>query len=72
MEKIKEKIDHLKIESENNLKRAVKAEQEVEQTKAELEKRQTLIKSLENKVSMLSESLKRSELKMEEVFSYLL
>ncbi|KAJ3179344.1 hypothetical protein HDU87_002953 [Geranomyces variabilis] len=67
MDKIKEKLEKLRIESETHHGRAEKAEAEVKELKAELAKRETDVQSLNNKVTLLQENLDRTEKRVEEV-----
>ncbi|KAJ3102926.1 hypothetical protein HDU96_009460 [Phlyctochytrium bullatum] len=67
MDKIKEKLDKLRIESEGNAARADKAEADVRELKAELAKSETETQNLKNKIVLLEEELSRAERRVEEV-----
>lgn len=66
MDKIKEKLDKLRIESDSNLSRAEKAEADVKQLKESLSRQETLVQTLNNKVSLISDELERAEKRAEE------
>ncbi|KAI8919521.1 tropomyosin [Entophlyctis helioformis] len=61
MDKIKEKLEKLRIESDANLARAEKADSEVKTLKDELAKRETDVHNLQNKVALLQMDLDRAE-----------
>lgn len=67
MDKIKEKLEKLRVEADDNLKRAEKAESEQKALKESLSKQETLAQTLNNKVSLLTEELERSEKRVDEV-----
>ncbi|KND01877.1 uncharacterized protein SPPG_03666 [Spizellomyces punctatus DAOM BR117] len=67
MDKIKEKLEKLRIESESHQSRAEKAEEEAKQLKEQLAKRETEVQSLNNKITLLQENLDRTEKRVEEV-----
>ncbi|KAI8803802.1 tropomyosin [Cladochytrium replicatum] len=67
MDKIKEKLEKLRIESDTHLARADKAEQESKQLKAELQKRDNDVQNLTNKVTLLQQDLERAEKRIDEV-----
>ncbi|KAJ1559414.1 hypothetical protein HK096_000632 [Nowakowskiella sp. JEL0078] len=67
MDKIKERIEKLRIESETNLSRAEKSDNEVKELKAELQKRENEVQSLNNKITLLSLDLERAESRIAEV-----
>ncbi|KAJ1546530.1 hypothetical protein HK096_004966 [Nowakowskiella sp. JEL0078] len=69
MDKIKEiiRIEKLRIESETNLARAEKADDDVKELKAELQKRENEVQSLNNKITLLSLDLERAESRIAEV-----
>ncbi|KAI8891873.1 tropomyosin [Globomyces pollinis-pini] len=66
MNAIKEKLEKLRIESDSNLSRAEKAEEEVKSLKEQLSKQETTIQNLNNKVSLLSQDLERAEKRAED------
>ncbi|KAH6585078.1 hypothetical protein BASA60_000673 [Batrachochytrium salamandrivorans] len=57
MDKIKEKLEKLRIDADSNLARAEKAEAEVKELKNELAKRETEVQNLQNKISLLQMDL---------------
>lgn len=67
MDKIKEKLEKLRIEAETNLARAEKAEAEKASLKEALGKQETIVQTLNNKVSLLSADLERTEKRVDEV-----
>jgi tropomyosin len=67
MDKIKEKLEKLRIESDQNLARAEKAEAEVKTLHDTLSKNEVTIQSLNNKISNLQVDLERTEKRAEEV-----
>lgn len=69
MDKIKEKLEKLRVESDENLKRAEKAESEQKSLKEAVSKQESLVQTLNNKVSLLTEELERSEKRADEVGS---
>ncbi|KAJ3060543.1 hypothetical protein HDU98_003502 [Podochytrium sp. JEL0797] len=67
MDKIKEKLEKLRIESEGNHSRAERAEQEVKDLKAEVARKETDVQNLNNKIKLLQMDLERTEKRVEEV-----
>ena len=67
MDKIKEKLEKLRIEADDNLKRAEKAEADQKALKDAVSKQETLVQTLNNKVSLLTEELERTEKRADEV-----
>ncbi|KAI8616482.1 hypothetical protein BC830DRAFT_197006 [Chytriomyces sp. MP71] len=61
MDKIKEKLEKLRVESEANNARAETAEAEVRELKAALAKTETETQGLQNKISLLTSDLERAE-----------
>ncbi|KAI8854600.1 hypothetical protein BC829DRAFT_380332 [Chytridium lagenaria] len=70
MDKIKEKLEKLRIESDANNSRAERAENEVKELKAELAKRDTEVQNMKNKVTLLEMDLERTEKRVEEVIPF--
>ncbi|KAJ3326256.1 hypothetical protein HDV06_000132 [Boothiomyces sp. JEL0866] len=66
MDKIKEKLEKLRIESDTNLARAEKAEAEVKSLKETISKQESSIQTLNNKVSLLAGDLERAEKRADE------
>ncbi|KAJ3262017.1 hypothetical protein HK103_003860 [Boothiomyces macroporosus] len=66
MDKIKEKLEKLRIESDANLARAEKAETEVKALKETISKQESSIQTLNNKVSLLAGDLERAEKRADE------
>ncbi|KAJ3109391.1 Guanine nucleotide-binding-like protein 1 [Phlyctochytrium planicorne] len=71
MDKIKEKLEKLRIESDGNLTRAQKAETEVKDLKAELAKRETEAQNNKNRITLLEMDADRNEKKIAELSSTL-
>ncbi|KAJ3272981.1 hypothetical protein HDV01_004887 [Terramyces sp. JEL0728] len=66
MDKIKEKLEKLRIESDTNLARAEKAEGEVKSLKETISKQESSVQTLNNKVSLLAGDLERAEKRADE------
>jgi tropomyosin len=66
MDKIKEKMNSLRIEADTNLSRAEQAEQQIAEIKKELDKKEQLVNQLNNKVVLLQGDLERAENRAQE------
>ncbi|KAJ1327260.1 hypothetical protein BSLG_010602 [Batrachochytrium salamandrivorans] len=68
MDKIKEKLEKLRIDADSNLARAEKAEAEVKELKNSLLS-ETEVQNLQNKISLLQMDLDRAEKRADDVWN---
>lgn len=67
MDKIKEKLDKLRIEADGNLARAEKSETDLKDVRVQLASQETHINNLNNKVTLLTQDLERQEKRFDDV-----
>jgi tropomyosin len=67
MDKIKEKLEKLRIEADGNMARAENAETEVKDFKAQVAKQETTIQTLNNKITLLQGDVDRATQRADDV-----